>query len=143
VIRLAHTEDIPRIVELGSRSLAEGPYRDMQKDVPEQSAKFAAYVMANGKVLVYEDEGKIVGLLAMLMLPHYLSMELTATEVMWYVTPENRPGGAGMRLLWEAEKMAKDAGAVSMVFAAPSGAIGAIYERFGYKPIETNYRKVL
>ena len=83
MIREALGTDIPRIVELGSRSLVDGPYKDLLKDTPEQSAKLALEVLEHkGKVLLYEnDEGKVVGLLAFIIFPHYFTGELTAGEL--------------------------------------------------------------
>jgi GNAT superfamily N-acetyltransferase len=146
LIRAATPSDVPRIVQLGSRSLQDGPYAGMLKDTPERSAEYALQVIngANGKVLLYEnEEGKVSGLLGFIIFPHYFTQELTATEIIWYVEPEQRKGGGAMHLLWEAEKEAKSMGAKRMGFTAPTSEIGNIYERFGYKAIETTYQKEL
>lgn len=146
MIRGAGIEDVPEIVRLGSRSLADGPYKGMLKDTPEQSARFALQVInsMNGKVLLYEnDHGKVVGLLAFLIYPHYFTQEPTATEIMWYVEPEERAGGGGIKLLWEAEKQAKAMGALRMGFTAPTAEVASLYERFGYKQVEVSFQKEL
>lgn len=146
MIREAITSDVARIVELGSRSLQDGPYKGMLKDTPEQSAKFALQVITNaaGKVLLYEnDNGKVVGLLAFIIFPHYFTQEPTATEIMWYVEPEERVGGGGLKLMWEAEKMAKTMGAKRFGFTAPTEEVAALYKRFGYKQIEVSFQKEL
>lgn len=143
-IREANESDIPAIVKLGSRSLLDGPYKDKIKDNPEQSAETALTIIRkSGKVLVWEEDNQITGLLAFIMFPHYFSGELTAGEMMWYVVPEARKGGAALKLLWEAEKLAKQMGAVSMQFTSPSREVDALYNRFGYKPVETTYMKRL
>jgi GNAT superfamily N-acetyltransferase len=146
LIRAATETDIPEIVKLGSRSLADGPYAGMLKDTPEQSAKLALAVIqgSGGKILVYEtDGGKVAGLLGFLIFPHYFTQEPTATEIMWYVLPEERNGGAGIKLLWEAEKQAKAMGAKRMGFTAPSADVVKLYERFGYKQVEITFMKEL
>lgn len=144
MIREAASSDIPRIVELGSRSLVDGPYRDLVKDTPEQSAKLALQVIEKaGRVLLWEENGQITGMLAFILFPHYFTGELTAGELMWYVEPESRPGGAALRLLWAAEELARSLGAQKMQFTAPTEAVGDIYKRFGYSKIEVSYQKEL
>lgn len=146
MIRAAIPSDVHRIVQLGSRSLQDGPYAGMLKDTPERSAEYALQVIngANGKVLLYENEqGKVSGLLGFIIFPHYFTQEQTATEIIWYVEPEERKGGGAMHLLWEAEKQAKAMGATRMGFTAPDSKIGELYERFGYKKVEVTYMKEL
>jgi GNAT superfamily N-acetyltransferase len=144
MIRTAITTDIPRIVELGSRWLAESPYSSIIKDIPKQTERFANYVIQNGKVLLYvNDEGKVGGLLAFLVFPHPFTGDMTATELMWYVEPEERAEGGGLRLLWESEKEAKDMGATMMGFTAPTTEVSALYKRFGYKQLEVTFMKEL
>jgi ribosomal protein S18 acetylase RimI-like enzyme len=142
-IREAEASDIPRLVELGSRSLKDGPYAGIIEDVPEQSKQFAEWMQGNGNVLVGEEDGKVVGLLAFITTLHHFSGQPYAAELMWYVEPEYRKGGIGLRLLWEAEKMAKAVGAKDMVFTAPNEDVAALYKRFGYEKLEVTYRKTL
>lgn len=145
MVREATTEDIARIVELGSQSLIDGPYKG-EIDNPERSAKLALQVIENakGKVLLWEnDDARIVGLLGFVIFPHYFTGELTANEIMWYVLPEERKGGAGIKLLWAAEELAKKLGATRMQFTAPTEEVGALYAKFGYFKVEVGYRKDL
>ena len=145
MIRAAEPNDIPRIVELGSRSLQDGPYAGMLKNAPEQSAALALKTISgNGRILLYEnDGGQVVGLLGFIIFPHYFTQEPTATEIMWYVEPEERKGGGALKLLWEAEKQAKAMGATRMGFTAPDEQVSALYQRFGYKKVEVTYMKEL
>jgi predicted N-acetyltransferase YhbS len=142
-IRTAQATDIPRIVELGSRSLKDGPYAGIIDDIPAQAAKFAAQVMASGKILLGEEDGTIVGMLGFIVADHHFSGQRYAAELAWYVLPEHRKGGIGMKLLWEAEKAAKESGAKDMVFTAPNDEVSALYKRFGYEKLEVTYRKSL
>lgn len=146
MIRSATAADVPRIVELGSRSLVDGPYKDMLKDTPEKSAQFALQVIekSSGKVLLYvNDAFKVCGLLGFIIFPHPFTGELTATELMWYVEPEERAGGGAIKLLWEAEKEAKAMGATRMGVTAPTAEVGALYSRFGYRQVEVTFMKEL
>ena len=144
-IREATLHDVPRIVELGRRFLADGPYKD-QMDNLEQSMRFATSMIGNPKaaVLVSEQSSRVVGVLAFIIFPHYFTGQLTANEMIWYIEPEARKGGIGMRLMWAAERMAKAMGAVRMQFTAPTVEVGKLYERFGgYHQVEVAYEKVL
>jgi hypothetical protein len=146
LIRAATTEDVSDIVRLGSQSLIDGPYAGMLKDTPEQSAKLAIEVIekSNGKILLYQnDAGKVAGLLGFLVFPHYFTQEPTATEIMWYVEPDERKEGGAIKLLWESEKQAKEMGATRMGFSAPNEEVGKLYERFGYRKLEVTYMKEL
>lgn len=144
-IREAVGSDVPRIVELGRRFLAEGPYKDQLKDNPDQAVKFAETFFGNpqARILVSESDGTVTGLLAFLVSPHYLSGEMTATEFCWYVEPEHRSGGIAMKLMWEAERLAGEMGATKMGFTAPDEKASAIYVRFGYHAVEVCYQKEL
>jgi len=146
MIREATEQDIPRIVELGSQSLVDGPYRGVIKDNPAQAARLALQVLkdVHGKILLYENEfHKVVGLLGFFISPNYFTGEPTANEVMWYVTPDERKGGGAIKLLWEAEKLAKELGAKHMGFTAPNADVSALYKRFGYEMLEVSFVKAL
>jgi hypothetical protein len=144
MIREAKAADIPRITEMGSRSLREGPYKDLVGDNPEQTGKLALEVMTKGMILVAEEEdGTISGLLAFIVFPHYFSGELTAGEVMWYVEPEFRKSFTSLALLRGAERMARGFGAKYMQFTAPTSEVGRAYEALNYKQVEVSFQKAL
>lgn len=143
MIRLATIADIDRIVELGSRSLVDGPYAG-EKDNPEQTRKLAEKVILEiGRVLLWEENGVITGFLAFIIYDHYFTAEKMAQELVWYCIPESRAGGSGLKLMWAAERMAKELGAVKFQFTAPNEIVGDIYKRFGYTQLEVAYQKDL
>jgi GNAT superfamily N-acetyltransferase len=143
MIREATVDDIPRIQEMGSRSLREGPYKELVGDNPEQTAKLALDVLKKGMILVAEQDGQLIGLLGFIVFPHYFSGELTAGEVMWYVEPEFRQSWTALALLRAAERMARSFGAKYMQFTAPTAEVGRAYEALHYKQIEVSYQKAL
>ncbi len=143
MIREATEADLPRIVELGSASLVDGPYAGIIKDVPVQALKFAKQVLEKGQILLGEHGGAVVGLIGFIFARHHFSDQPYAAELMWYVEPEHRAGGMGLQLLWAAEKAAKRMGAEDMLFTAPNDDVAAIYKRFGYSRLEVTYRKDL
>jgi N-acetylglutamate synthase-like GNAT family acetyltransferase len=144
-IREATLNDVPRVVELGRKFLAEGPYAGQIKDNPEQANRFTTLLIDNpsAKILVSEKNGTVTGVLAFLLFPHHFSGEMTALEIIWYVEPQYRPGGIAMRLMWTAERIAQEMHAHFMQFTAPDAKASAIYERFGYHQVEIGYQKEL
>ena len=143
IIREATTDDLDRIVELGSESLVDGPYSGIIKDVPAQARKCAEAVMKGGKILLSVDDGKITGLLGFIFARHHFSDQPYAVELMWFVEPDSRKGGAGIKLLWAAEAAAAEMGAETFSFTAPNDSVAALYKRFGYKQLEVTYMKAI
>ena len=144
MIREATIDDIPRIVELGRRSLQDGPYAGRIEDNPEQVAKFAGLVISVlGKVLLWEEDVPATGVFAFIVAPHFFDGRKFAQELIWYVLPEARKGGAALKLLWEAERIAKGLGVKFLQLTAPTSEVESIYGRFGYKQQEVVYQKGL
>lgn len=145
IIREATLEDVPRIVELGRKFIANGPYKD-QLDNPAQADHIARWMIVNqkAKVLVAQMDGTIQGMIAFIIYPHYFTGQPTANEMIWYVEPEARAGGIAMRLMHAAESLAKEMGAIRMQFTAPTAEIGKLYERWcGYHQVEISYERTL
>jgi GNAT superfamily N-acetyltransferase len=145
MIREANLEDIPRIVEMGRRFVSESTYKEFIFENPEQMGALAEQVISNpqGRILISERNGRTVGMLGLIVFPHFLSKELVAGEVMWWVDPEARAGLTGLKLMKKAEKIATEMGAVKMQMVAPSKRIGKLYEHFGYVEVERMYQRNL
>jgi GNAT superfamily N-acetyltransferase len=146
MIRIATLEDLDAVTELGKLSLINGAYGDDLKFNADRARAFAKSVITIlGKVLLWEEGGQPVGLLAFLFFPHFFSGEPTAQEIMFFVRAEFRAGNPALRLLWAAEEMARNMGAKKMQFTAPAATtgVGALYERCGYKMLEVGYQKSL
>lgn len=148
MIREANAEDIPRIVELGSRSLVDGPYRDQIADRPDITTALAKKLLtqtAGARILVAEREDQIVGLFAFIIFPHYYSGEIVAGEMIWYVLPEARIGSnLALALLWKAEQLAHELGAKKMQLTAPTDEIAAMYSKLrGYRKVETAFQRTI
>lgn len=150
MIREATPADIPRIIEMGRKFLLSGPYRDIMPDNPEVATSLAEKLVAypEAKVLVAEEEGKVIGVFAFVVFPHYYSGLSTAGELIWYILPEHRrmtsfTDSPALNLLNEAEKLAKEMGAVQMHLTAPTIEIGSLYKRRGYKQVEIGFQREL
>lgn len=90
----------------------------------------------------------LVGVLAGSAHPNLMSGELVAQELFWYVLPEHRGGMDGIRMLRDFETWAADAGAKHIFMAhfhsqQTGESVAALYERLGYKPVETHHLKSL
>lgn len=130
---------------MGSRSLLEGPYKDQLADRPEVTAKLAGDLLSmnTAKILVAEQEGKLVGVFAFILFPHYFSGEPVAGEMIWYIEPAARTGSnCALELLWAAESLASSLGAKKMQLTAPTDELCEAYKKLrGYSKVETAFQR--
>jgi hypothetical protein len=145
MIREAMATDVARIVEMGRQFLLEGPYKDIIEDHPEIPTALAEKLLAlpNAKILVSVDDGRVEGVVAFILYPHFYSGIQTAQELIWYCTPEVRHSFTPICLMRAAQRIAKEMGAKYMQFTAPTVEIGKLYEMSGYSQIEVGYQKRL
>jgi len=127
--------DAPALLEAYARECAnEGlpPYR------PHREAY--ATIEANGALRVlaaFDDKGRMLGFLALLMSlnPHY-SVLLAVTES-WFVGPDHRATGAGLALYRAAKDAARARRAAAIYVSAPKGGqLAGVMEGLG--ATETN-----
>lgn len=141
MIREATPQDVPRLIEMGERFHRESTYGKHLAENHRQFQLLAKKIVAAGGVLVIESEGQLVGMIGYFIFPHFLSAEIIAGEVFWWVEPEHR--GEGKALLKAAEWKAKSDGAQKMQMIAPNPRVGKLYERIGYEFVESAYQKTL
>ena len=143
MIRLATVEDVPALVAMGQRFLAETPYGGHLAASPDHLAELARALLETdrGVIFVADVHGAVVGFLALHAFPHPMSGALTANELVWWVNPEAR--GVGVALLRRGEAWAKAIGATCLQMVAPAQAtdVQAFYERAGFVPVETMYSR--
>jgi GNAT superfamily N-acetyltransferase len=144
-LRLATAADEAALVRMGQRFLTESSYKEHLKNNPAQMIHFTRRMLAcaDARILVAEEDGEAVGMLVFYLFPHFFSGEPMAGEIVWWVEPERRAGSTGLRLLREAERLAREAGSTKMQMIAPNERIGALYEKLGYRRVETTYQKEL
>lgn len=140
-VRAAVIADIPRILEMGHRFNAESPYRSVLQVTDTAMELLAHKLIPSGWLLLSEVGGEPVGMIGFYVYAHFLSGEIVAGEIFWWVEPEHR--GAGRELLKVAENEARRCGAKSMQMIAPDPRVGKLYERIGYKYIESSYQRDL
>jgi len=142
-IRPAMLSDVPHLVAMGRAQLAE-IYGDVLPENPAQLETLGVHLLTapNCTVLVAGKDGALVGMMGLVAHVHHLSGVPTVGEVMWWMDPTAR--GAGLALLRHAEAWARDHGARAIQMAAPVGSrAGLLYERRGYRAVETTYYRPL
>lgn len=140
MIRDAILKDVPELVALGQRFLAESSYAGVLRENPEQMADTAQRLIEqeDGAVLVAEDwRGRIAGTIGLFRFAHHFSGSVTVGEVFFFVEPESR-GLIGVRLLKAAQQWAQASGAQSFQVVAPEGAtrVEALYRALQFQPLE-------
>jgi hypothetical protein len=142
MIRAATLADVPRLVAMGRAFLATPPYAGLFADDPEQLAATVTALItgALSTVLVVERGDSVVGMIGLLATPHFLTRQILAGEVMWWIEPAAR-GSAGVRLLKAGERWAAERGAVAIQLIHPITAprVGQLYTALGYVPLEQSY----
>jgi len=143
VIRPATREDVPALVAMGQQFAQTEMYRDVLHENPEQMAVVATNLIENegGTVMVLERDGVLVGMIGLVCTPHFLSGDMYAGEVFWWVTPGQR--GDGVRLLRSAEAWAIERGAKTLQMIAPTERVGQFYARMGFTRTDISYQKDL
>ena len=143
MIRLATLDDVDAVVELGLEFLASSSYARLGTGDPDAIARLLCTVLEHGAVLLAVDGDQVVGMIALLIVPHLFSGETYCDEVAWFVKPAAR-GRHGIALIRAAEGWAMQKGAKMVKMVAPEGStVGLLYSRRGYQVIETAYIKVL
>ena len=101
-----------------------------------------------GYMWILMENNIAIGGIGVLVGPDICDGQLVMQEAFWYVSKNHRGGTSGFRLVREAENFAKEAGISRMMMGRahatdPDGKLGAMFERMGYAPIETNYCKTI
>lgn len=142
VIRRAEPADLPRVVRLGLRFLAE-IYPGKLVPNPDRMARTVRWLLEDDTraLFVSDHDGEVTGMLGLFVYEHPMSGEQTASEMFWYVEPGHR--GHGLRLLKAARDWAKASGAITIQMVAPGHDVERLYRQLGYEKIETSYVGVL
>lgn len=141
-IRFATDQDKPELVRLCRRFLETSSYGASFPATDDALRRNVMLTQELGVCFVADTGSKLVGMLAVLALPHQLTEELYADELAWFVEPEHRNGTIGPRLLVALERWATSNGVRFVTMLAPEGSdVGAFLARRGYVPLETRFVK--
>lgn len=146
-VRLANIDDVKAIVRMGRAFWAAIPYNDGIPYCPDSLALTCAQMIEQG-LLIYAHTDKAVGAVGALCSPLFTNREYTvAAELFWWVEPEHRNTGVGVRMFAKLEEAAKQAGVYRLSMMAVEGLeldkAAALYQRFGYSPTERTWNKAL
>jgi len=94
-----------------------------------------------------EHEGEIIGCLAGIVVPHFFDYSnVFFNEFMWYVKPEHREGGGGLKLYRTLEDKCNEQGISRIVMGHTkymASNFEKLYKKLGFTYLQTHYEKVL
>ncbi len=122
---------------MAERFVNSTDYREWPASLSCLQALFAVALKA-GVIFLADTGTAIVGMLALVVVPHMLTGESYAEELCWWVEPEARGGTAAWRLLAAAEDYARQQHLSCLKMVQPAGepTVGKIYTRRGFRPVE-------
>ena len=144
MIRVATKEDFASILDLSSEFWQYTLF-DEEFD-REHTLVMVEMAFEHDLLAAVDIEGEVVGFCAGVKAPLMGSPEaLMGTELAWWVSPDYRKGGSGVKLLIFMEELAKEQGIKywNQVSMESSMSVGELYERMGYTKSETVYTKVI
>lgn len=146
-LMLGQEEQFEDILTLCEKFYSETPYANKVEWNEDSAAKHIFNIMDSGFfILAYHEEAP-VALIGCMVSPFYANHTKNAcAEMMWYVHPKHRGTALAMKLVQEAEMLAKDEDCVIMSMSSlsttPPG-VERFYGRLGYAPVEHSYVKEL
>lgn len=139
MLRIATSDDLELVVEMGLKFIETSPYKDIYS--PDKLKDLVAdYIAAKGEnkiVLVYEDKGMILGMIY----PFAFGDVLQCMEVGWWVEPDYRKEGIGDKLLEALEYWANKLGCSIMTMVSLDDKLDKFYTKKGYRLSERLYMK--
>lgn len=141
MIRKATIEDVDALVEMGIKFAEASPYKDYYtKDKIRTIAEFSVRDTLGFVAFIDVDsKGMLVGYCSEFL----LGKIKTATELGWWVNPEDRKTSIGKELLQAFEEWAKEQDCKLITMISLDDALGSFYEKCGYKLTERTYMKEL
>lgn len=148
MIRPAVPADMPRLVEMGLAFFTEAGHEGKTGAFcPESFAHTVGLLIDNKLMLTAERGGEIVGMGAVDVARAFWNHKIIlGREAFFYIVPSARKG-LGRKLLAALETAAGSYGATLFDVVAEPGPrskpLAELYERAGYNPAETTFRKRL
>jgi len=143
-IRLGEVEDTPAVIKLGMRFARETKLGKWSNATPEKlESTLVPLIMQFGVLFVALRDDVLIGALAMVVQPSYMSNDTFAEEVAWWVNPEER-GTAGLRLVDAALVWCSQHKVDVVKMSTPYGTeVGRVLERRGFEAVEIAFLKRL
>ena len=103
MIREAEFKDFPRLFAISRRAHQNSVYRNFRPCIATCTQMFRVFISnENGKIWVYELDGKIEGFLVGLVAPFFFSDRMVATDQLFLVTDKGKLGGVRLLKTFEA-----------------------------------------
>lgn len=145
IIRQAKPDDVPRVMEMVTAFLNATSYKTITPDRDLLGHRIAGFISGlTGKLLLAEQDGQVVGMIAAVVYPHLLTGVMQGSEIVWWVDEDARKSGAGLQLLAAAETWYRAMGAeTSHVVSWGDDRLDRLFTRIGYQPYEKVFVKKL
>lgn len=145
-MRLAESQDIARIIELGKENVPRGTYRDKLILNDHMLRLFVGNVLKeeSSRCIVYEFEERVEGVFAFSTFPNFFSFggAFVANMIIWSVAKKFR-GRISMKLLSHAQREARKMGATIFLLTGPTREFAQLCEHSGYEFFEATYMRTL
>jgi GNAT superfamily N-acetyltransferase len=140
-MKIATHEDFDTIYEMAMHFLEASPYKDLgDKDTIAVLIGDILNSAPSERIIVFSEGGFIVGAVT----PFLFGPYRLATEVAWWVEPEHRGNGEGLKLLEAFEYWAKNVAQAKLIsMSSLDKTVEKYYRKSGYKLYERAYMKVL
>lgn len=143
-VRDAVKEDIAFIVEEGIHFLEYYPANLMDNLDMGYLYSLVDRLVTEHILLIAEEGERRVGMIAGYVTPHIYNPKIIGVqELFWWVLPEHRSSTAALKLFKAFEDAAEDAGMayIHMTSTVYTPTLSKLYQRFGYKPVESSFYK--
>jgi len=138
-LKVATIEDLPLVRDMALKFLENTEY-NKHFSMEKLTAVIEELILDGGStkiIILCEDKGMIVGIVN----PFLYGTKLVATELGWWVEPEERKNGVGESLLKAFEFWAHKVGCSMITMISLDDELGQYYEKKGYKLYERAYMK--
>jgi len=138
MIRPATHDDLPALLALGARMHAESPRfsRLTFSGVRLRQTLTALIDSPQGFLWVAESDGRVVGGMAAIAVPHWASDDLIATDLALFIDPAHRGGLMPVRLVnryrwWARDEIKAPIVQVGVTTGVQTETTAQLYERLG------------
>ncbi len=142
MIREATQDDVQALIECSRNFHAECPEQYTYEEDRVENMLSACIDNPDRVIFVIDVDGLVVGGIIGILTEMWMSGDIIATELAWFVNKEYR-GREALKLLRTYEDWAESRGADLIVVADINGVtnLAPLYERRGYTKTETTYSK--
>jgi GNAT superfamily N-acetyltransferase len=147
IIRNGNKFDVDEILRMVKAFVMESNLSERIKnnlDTTHVNRLYHHIILGAGVMLVVEDQGKLVGMIAGIKVPNiWDEKDHSLREILFYIEPEHRKGRVAYKMLMEYNKSAQEllnANKISNYTMTKNEFVDKIdYSRFGYSKIEETW----